>query len=105
MAKPKTCSKCTEPRADGQSFCASHYAEYMREYRQVSEKKRDREHYQDGFRDGVAKVIALLRGKVGGTPVTGFQAAVILEQAYIMPTAPGISERKALIDSMRPLGT
>ena len=102
MAKLKTCSKCTEPRAEGQSFCAAHYAEYMREYRQVADKKRDRDNYHQGFQEGVAKVIATLRGKIGGTVVTGFTAAVIVERSYLMPQAPGVAERQALIETMRP---
>ena len=100
MAKAETCSKCTEPRVKGQPFCSSHYAEYMREYRAVSESKRDRDNYQRGFQEGVAKVIATLRGKIGCTPVTGFQAAVIMERSYLMPTVN--VERQALVDSMRP---
>jgi hypothetical protein len=103
MAKAKTCSKCTDPRVDGQPFCAPHYAEYMREYRDRADKKRDNDNYYNGFRDGVAKAVATLRGKIGGSPMTGFQAAVILERSYLMPQAPGVADRQKLIASMRPI--
>jgi hypothetical protein len=85
--------------------CREHFAEYMREYRQRETTKRDRDNYMEGFTAGVAKAIVVLRGKVGGSPVTGFQAAVILERSYIMPEAPGVAERQKLIASMRPLET
>ena len=103
MSKAETCSKCAAPRVKGQPFCATHYAEYQRDYRDRAERKRDLDNFNQGFAQGVQRAIGHLRGKVGGTVVTGFTAAVILERSYLMPLVPGVAERQKLIDSMRPL--
>ncbi len=102
MAKAKACSKCTDPRVDGQPFCAAHYAEYQRNYRDISERKRDQSNHIRGFEEGVRKAIDFMRRRVAGSPVTGLQAAVMLERAYLTPEAPGIAERAKLIAQMMP---
>jgi hypothetical protein len=103
MAKVRKCSKCDDPAVDGRRECAEHYAEYMREYRARDAKQRDSEQIEKGFRDGVARAVAFLRGRVGGSPVTGFAAAVMIERACLLPESPGVADRQKLIASMRPV--
>ena len=83
MAKEKTCPKCQTPRAPGQSYCPEHYAEYMREYRPVASSQRDTQMRNDGFTSGVQACVRFLRSKVGGSALTGYQAAKELERHVV----------------------
>lgn len=102
MAKAKKCSKCEKPAMPNRPECEEHYAEYMREYRRLEATKRDQSNHIRGFEEGVRKVADLMRKKVAGSAVTGLQAAVIIERAYLTPEAPGVAERAKLIASMMP---
>lgn len=106
MAKPKTafkkCSKCEEPALENRDICREHYAEYMREYRARDGKKRDSDIHLRGFEDGVRRAIDHMRIRVASSSVTGLQAAVILERAYLTPETRGVAERAKLIAQMMP---
>lgn len=106
MAKPKTafkkCSKCSEPALEDRDICREHYAEYMREYRARDGKKRDADIHLRGFEEGLRKALDFLRKRVGSQAVTGLQAAVMVERAYLTPETPGVAERAKLIAQMMP---
>lgn len=102
MAKTKTCSKCAEPRVDGQSLCAEHYAEYMREYRSLAEKKRGREQEHRGFEEGVRAAIEFLRTSIGDQTTTGLRAAILLDRSCLAQDQYAIVERRRLINSISP---
>lgn len=106
MAKAKQairqCSKCYQPAMEDRNECKEHFAEYMREYRQRSDRKRDQANHFRGFEEGVTAALVFLRTKIASQPVTGFQAAAMIERGYLTPETPGVAERARLIAMVSP---
>lgn len=102
MAKARKCQRCEKAPMEDRLLCKDHFAEYMQEYRQRDGKKRDQENHIRGFEEGLRKAVEFMRQRIASSPVTGLQAAVMLERAYLTPETPGVAERAKLIAQMMP---
>ncbi len=103
MPKEKACLKCSAARAPGQAYCPAHYAEYMRDYRPAAMVAKQTQNRAEGFRDGVAACVRYFRERVGGTAITGLQAARNLEREVIGGETGEQKQRRELLTSLRGL--
>ena len=79
MAK---CSKenCERDARKGQRYCGPCHAAAQTQYREHSERKRDKANYHYGFQEGVKACVSYLRTKFGERAFTGFQFAHMIEK-------------------------
>ncbi len=82
-------------------MCKTHWAEYMRSYRTRSDGKRERAYEARGFEAGVAACVALLRLRYRDAPLSGFQAAAVIEKAMLQTQSFEAVTRKQAIAALR----
>lgn len=102
VVAPRKCEKCDEPAMADRNICKDHFAEYMQEYRQRADRKRDRANASRGYEEGVKAALVFLRTRVGTRSVTGLRAAVEIERACLAQDGYALMERRKLIESIRP---
>ena len=97
----KTCSKCPALADKKTGMCKEHWAEYMREYRERSDGKRERAYSARGFEEGVRACVECLRTRHRDAPLTGFQAALVIERAMLDAPSFEVTNRRAAIAALR----
>lgn len=76
-------------------------AEYFRRYRKATRAVKERDARQEGVREGIELCAKFCREILAARAYTGFQTALHIERAMIAAETPEVTQRRAVIDSLR----
>ena len=103
LNKAKQCSHngFQNAASTNRSYCAQHWAEYIRTYNVRADKKRENAQHFQGFSEGVTACVQFLRKEVGDRAFTGHTLAHEIEKKVRQGESGDVLQRRALIESLR----